>query len=163
MEISRKRFEIETNRKWPMADQMTTSSMMSRDPEMFKVVILISLRPVILYKIHLADICTLWAPSSLNVCLKHLNCDGMDLDFHLLETSLGSQHSTTADWLCTQPQHNYAVVTAGVEVNKCGDCKLSCWLNYWQLVCIEWWMQLKTVHRQWMMHWLQQCQNQGRF
>jgi len=70
MQISRKRFEIETwyqlttNRKWPMADQMMTSSMTSRDPEMFKVMILISLRPVISYKIHLADICTLWAPSS---------------------------------------------------------------------------------------------------
>ena len=33
-------------------------------PSEFKVVILISLRPVISYKIHLADICTLWAPSS---------------------------------------------------------------------------------------------------
>jgi len=32
-------------------------------PSEFKVVILISLRPVISYKIHLADICTLWAPS----------------------------------------------------------------------------------------------------
>jgi len=37
MQISRKRFEIETwyqlttNRKWPMADQMMTSSMTSRD------------------------------------------------------------------------------------------------------------------------------------
>jgi len=39
MQISRKRFEIEamyqlsTNRKWPMADQMMTSSMTSRDHE----------------------------------------------------------------------------------------------------------------------------------
>jgi len=37
MQISRKRFEIEawyqlpTNRKWPMADRMMTSSMTSRD------------------------------------------------------------------------------------------------------------------------------------
>jgi len=31
------------------------------------VVIPISLRPVISYKIHLADICTLWAPSS-SIC-----------------------------------------------------------------------------------------------
>jgi len=30
-------------------------------------VIPISLRPVISYKIHLADICTLWAPSSINL------------------------------------------------------------------------------------------------
>jgi len=34
-------------------------------PSEFKVVILISLWPVISYKIYLADICTLWAPSSL--------------------------------------------------------------------------------------------------
>jgi len=47
-----------------MADQMMTSSITSRDPEMFKVMILISWRPVISYNIHLADICTLWAPSS---------------------------------------------------------------------------------------------------
>jgi len=33
-------------------------------PWKVKVVIPISLRPVISYKIHLADICTLWAPSS---------------------------------------------------------------------------------------------------
>jgi len=33
-------------------------------PWKVKVVIPISLRPVILYKINLADICTLWAPSS---------------------------------------------------------------------------------------------------
>jgi len=39
MQISRKRFEIEawyqlpTNRKWPMADRMVTSSMTSRDLE----------------------------------------------------------------------------------------------------------------------------------
>jgi len=39
MQISQKRFEIETrfqlttNRKWPMADQMMTSSMTSRYPE----------------------------------------------------------------------------------------------------------------------------------
>jgi len=39
MEISRKQFEIEawyqstTNRKWPMADRMMTSSMISRDHE----------------------------------------------------------------------------------------------------------------------------------
>jgi len=39
MEISRKRFEVEawyqlpTNRKWPKADQMMTSSMISRDHE----------------------------------------------------------------------------------------------------------------------------------
>jgi len=32
-------------------------------PWKVKVVILISLRPVILYKIHLSDICTLWALS----------------------------------------------------------------------------------------------------
>jgi len=39
MQISRKRFELltwnqlPTNRKWPMADQMMTSSMTSRDLE----------------------------------------------------------------------------------------------------------------------------------
>jgi len=39
MQISRERFEIEpwyqlpTNRKWPMVDQMMTSSMTSRDFE----------------------------------------------------------------------------------------------------------------------------------
>jgi len=39
MQISRKRFEIETwyqlitNRKWPTADRMMTSSMTSRDHE----------------------------------------------------------------------------------------------------------------------------------
>jgi len=39
MQISRKRFEIEawyqlpTNRKWPMADQMMTSSVTSRELE----------------------------------------------------------------------------------------------------------------------------------
>jgi len=39
MQISQKRFEIEawyelpTNRKWPMADRMMTSSMTSRDLE----------------------------------------------------------------------------------------------------------------------------------
>jgi len=39
MQISRKQFELEawnqlpTNRKWPMADQMITSSMTSRDFE----------------------------------------------------------------------------------------------------------------------------------
>jgi len=32
-------------------------------PWKVKVMIPISLRPVISYKIHLADICTLWAPS----------------------------------------------------------------------------------------------------
>jgi len=34
-------------------------------PSEFKVVILISLRRVISYKIHLADLCSLWAPYSL--------------------------------------------------------------------------------------------------
>ena len=39
MQISRKRFELQTwnqlptNRKWPMAEQMMTSPMTSRDPE----------------------------------------------------------------------------------------------------------------------------------
>jgi len=39
MQISRKRYEIEaryqipTNRKWPLADQMMTSWMTSRDPD----------------------------------------------------------------------------------------------------------------------------------
>jgi len=42
MQISRKRFELQTwyqlptNRKWPMADRMMTSSMTSRDPERSK-------------------------------------------------------------------------------------------------------------------------------
>jgi len=38
-------------------------------PWKVKVVIPISLRSVISYKIHLADICTLWAPSSLTLAL----------------------------------------------------------------------------------------------
>jgi len=41
-------------------------------PWKVKVVIPISIRPVISYKIHLADICTLWAPSSLCMYLSFI-------------------------------------------------------------------------------------------
>jgi len=53
MQISRERFELQTwnqlatNSKWPMVDQMMTSSMTSRDHEGVKVVTPIFLRPVI--------------------------------------------------------------------------------------------------------------------
>jgi len=86
-QISRKRFELETwyqlptNRKWPMVDRMMTTDDV-KCPSKVKIVIPVSLRPVILQtaqdrdsfltwhhlppqphikgiKIHLADICTL--------------------------------------------------------------------------------------------------------
>ena len=62
-------------------------------PSEFMVVILISLRPVISYKIHLADICTLWAPFSL-LC-RPTSGFVNDVMFHLMGP-MGSTFATAA-------------------------------------------------------------------
>ena len=80
-------------------------------PSEFKVVILISIRPVILYKIHLADICTLWAPSSL-YCYRYSassrgaeDCDEcMCLSVRLFASISQETHvQTLPNFLCMLP------------------------------------------------------------